>query len=72
MSKLNDGSNTYNCCTCGGYISWEHGGIVCDVCGNMYCCARNCVPVPLSNYSQSIGIPSCGCDFHPSTSAHRE
>lgn len=54
----------YHCHTCGGYISWEHGGIVCAKCDALYCCNKACVPIkiPGMDYDQSTRILYCNCE----------
>lgn len=68
MGKENNMDNdNYDCHTCGGYISAEHGGIVCRQCEALYCCDLNCInvsPLNANGYSvyyigNSQSISSC-------------
>lgn len=49
----------YYCCyTCGGYISHEHGGILCKNCNRLYCCNDKCIS-GVKDISRSQTIKFC-------------
>ena len=49
----------YDCFTCNGYISWEHGGVVCNNCDAFYCCDTRCTGSFYDGSGQSVGIDKC-------------
>jgi hypothetical protein len=52
-----------HCNICGGYITPEHGGLVC-VCGSLSCISDHCSPAEFVN-GDSIEIPYCfKCNPH--------
>ena len=61
------GLGKHDCTACGGYVSWEHGGIVCKNCDALFCCSPACVGGEMykerlmreKDWGQSQDISSC-------------
>jgi hypothetical protein len=49
------------CDTCGNYISWEHGGILCEQCRSLYCCDTDCIPEKYLRHEVGRSQAICSC-----------